>query len=222
MSASEQLEKINERTRELVTLQYNTYNRSLVPLMHQHGIVVIDAFEDLSESQAAFVDRYFEDNVYPVLTPMAVDASRPFPLIRNKTLNIAALLTGKKTEDETVFATVQVPSVLPRLVQIPSEGETKSFILLEQIIERNIGILFSNYNVLCAYPYRIMRNADLTIDEDEASDLLKEIENKLKMRQWGEVIRLEIEEKVDKKLLKFLKTELKVSDEDIFQIAEWN
>ena len=81
MSASEQLEKINERTRELVTLQYNTYNRSLVPLMHQHGIVVIDAFEDLSESQAAFVDRYFEDNVYPVLTPMAVDASRPFPLI---------------------------------------------------------------------------------------------------------------------------------------------
>ena len=219
MTASEQLEKINERTRELVTLQYNTYNRSLVPLMHQHGIVVMDAFEDLSESQAAFVDRYFEDNVYPVLTPMAVDASRPFPLIRNKTLNIAALLTGKKTEDETVFATVQVPSVLPRLVQIPSEGETKSFILLEQIIERNIGILFSNYKVLCAYPYRIMRNADLTIDEDEASDLLKEIENKLKMRQWGEVIRLEIEEKVDKKLLKFLKTELKVSDEDIFQIA---
>ena len=219
MTASEQLEKINERTRELVTLQYNTYNRSLVPLMHQHGIVVMDAFEDLSEAQAAFVDRYFEDNVYPVLTPMAVDASRPFPLIRNKTLNIAALLTGKKTEDETVFATVQVPSVLPRLVQIPSEGETKSFILLEQIIERNIGILFSNYKVLCAYPYRIMRNADLTIDEDEASDLLKEIENKLKMRQWGEVIRLEIEEKVDKKLLKFLKTELKVSDEDIFQIA---
>ena len=96
MSASEQLEKINERTRELVTLQYNTYNRSLVPLMHQHGIVVIDAFEDLSESQAAFVDRYFEDNVYPVLTPMAVDASRPFPLIRNKTLNIAALLSKKK------------------------------------------------------------------------------------------------------------------------------
>ena len=95
MSASEQLEKINERTRELVTLQYNTYNRSLVPLMHQHGIVVIDAFEDLSESQAAFVDRYFEDNVYPVLTPMAVDASRPFPLIRNKTLNIAALLSKK-------------------------------------------------------------------------------------------------------------------------------
>ena len=219
MTATEQLSAINKQARELVNIQYSTFSRSLMPLLHKEGIYLLDAHEDLSEEQARFVDRYFMENVYPVLTPMAVDASRPFPLIRNKTLNIAALLTGKKTEDETVFATVQVPSVLPRLVQIPSEGETKSFILLEQIIERNIGILFSNYKVLCAYPYRIMRNADLTIDEDEASDLLKEIENKLKMRQWGEVIRLEIEEKVDKKLLKFLKTELKVSDEDIFQIA---
>ena len=219
MTATEQLSAINKQARELVNIQYSTFSRSLMPLLHKEGIYLLDAHEDLNEEQARFVDRYFMENVYPVLTPMAVDASRPFPLIRNKTLNIAALLTGKKTEDETVFATVQVPSVLPRLVQIPSEGETKSFILLEQIIERNIGILFSNYKVLCAYPYRIMRNADLTIDEDEASDLLKEIENKLKMRQWGEVIRLEIEEKVDKKLLKFLKTELKVSDEDIFQIA---
>lgn len=223
MSASEQLEKINERTRELVTLQYNTYNRSLVPLMHQHGIVVIDAFEDLSESQAAFVDRYFEDNVYPVLTPMAVDASRPFPLIRNKTLNIAALLSkkkGKAEKEEIEFATVQVPSVLPRLVHIPSEdGNEKTFILLEQVIERNIDKLFLNYDVLCAYPYRVMRNADLSIDEDEAADLLKEIQKQLKMRQWGEVIRLEAEEKMDKRLLKILKTEFDIRNEDIFSIA---
>ena len=219
MTAQEQLRAINKEARELVNTQYSTFTRSLVPLMNKEGIYLLDAHEDLNEEQARFVDRYFMENVYPVLTPMAVDASRPFPLIRNKTLNIAALLTGKQKDDETVFATVQVPSVLPRLVQIPGEENTTSFILLEQIIERNIGILFSNYKVLCAYPYRIMRNADLTIDEDEASDLLKEIENKLKMRQWGEVIRLEIEEKVDKKLLKFLKSELKVSDEDIFQIA---
>ena len=218
MTASEQLEKINERTRELVTLQYNTYNRSLVPLMHQHGIVVMDAFEDLSEAQAAFVDRYFEDNVYPVLTPMAVDASRPFPLIRNKTLNIAALLSkkkGKAEKEEIEFATVQVPSVLSRLVHIPSEdGNEKTFILLEQVIERNIDKLFLNYDVLCAYPYRVMRNADLSIDEDEAADLLKEIQKQLKMRQWGEVIRLEVEDGIDKKLLNFLKDELKVKNAD--------
>ena len=222
MTATEQLDAINEQTRELVSLQYNTYNRSLVPLMHQNNIYVIDAFEDLSEEQANFVDRYFQDNVYPVLTPMAVDASRPFPLIRNKTLNIAALLS-KKTEkgkkEEIEFATVQVPSVLPRIVQIPSENpEDKVYILLEQMIERNIDKLFLNYKVLSACPYRVMRNADLSIDEDEASDLLKEIQKQLKMRQWGEVIRLEVEDGIDRKLLNFLKTELKVAEQDIFKI----
>lgn len=219
MTAEEQLTAINQSVRELVSTQYSTYMRSLVPLLNKEGIYVMDAHEDLTEEQGAFVDRYFMENVYPVLTPMAVDASRPFPLIRNKTLNIAALLRSKQNSEETVFATVQVPGVLPRLVRIPGKENTTVFILLEQIIERNIGKLFSNYKVLCAHPYRIMRNADLTIDEDEASDLLKEIENKLKMRQWGEVIRLEIEDKADKKLLKFLKSEFKVADEDIFHIA---
>ncbi len=222
MTATEQLSVINQQTRKLVTDQYNTYMRSLIPLLKKEGICIMDSHEDLTEQQAEFVDRYFMENVYPVLTPMAVDASRPFPLIRNKTLNIAALLVSKhakKEKDEIVFATVQVPSVLPRVVRIPSGENESVFILLEQIIERNIGVLFSNYQVECAYPYRVMRNADLTIDEDEASDLLKEIQSKLKMRQWGEVIRLEIEDKADKRLLRFLRSELKVAEEDIFEIA---
>lgn len=222
MTASQQLDEINEHTRELVTSQYNTYNRSLVPLLNHHKIYIVDAFEHLTEKQAEFVDHYFEDNVYPVLTPMAVDASRPFPLIRNKTLNLAALLSkkkGKNDKQEIEFATVQVPGVLPRLVHIPSENEDETtFILLEQIIERNIDKLFLNYDVLCAYPYRVMRNADLSIDEDEAADLLKEIQKQLKMRQWGEVIRLEVEDGIDKKLLNFLKDELKVAEQDIFKI----
>ena len=222
MTATEQISAINQQTRKLVTDQYNTYMRSLIPLLKKEGICIMDSHEDLTEQQAEFVDRYFMENVYPVLTPMAVDASRPFPLIRNKTLNIAALLVSKhakKEKDEIVFATVQVPSVLPRVVRIPSGENESVFILLEQIIERNIGVLFSNYQVECAYPYRVMRNADLTIDEDEASDLLKEIQSKLKMRQWGEVIRLEIEDKADKRLLRFLRSELKVAEEDIFEIA---
>lgn len=217
MTATEQLEAISEKTKELVELQYSTYNRSLVPLMQTNHIRIIDSFETLTEEQAAFVDRYFLESVYPVLTPMAVDASRPFPLIRNKTLNIAALL--KKKEGDVEFATVQVPSVLPRLVEIPGiDAEEKCFILLEQIIEKNIDKLFLNYKVLCAYPYRVMRNADLTIDEEEAEDLLKEIEKQLKKRQWGEVIRLEVEHNIDKKLLNILKAELKVANQDIFKI----
>jgi polyphosphate kinase len=219
MTATEQLAAINQATRELVDEQYAAFMRSLLPQMQKEGIRLIDAHEDLSEEQKTFVDRYFMEDIYPVLTPMAVDASRPFPLIRNKSLNIAALLLNKKAKtEETVFATVQVPGVLPRLIPIPGEEGEDCFILLEQIIERNIDKLFSNYQILCAYPYRIMRNADLTIDEEEASDLLKEIENKLKMRQRGEVIRLEVEKGMDKKLLKFLKSELKVAEEDIFRI----
>ena len=229
MTASEQLERINTATRKLVESQYNTYNRSLVPLMASNGIHIIEKYEELTDEQAAYVDRYFEEDVYPVLTPMAVDASRPFPLIRNKTLNIAALLSSKKDEkhkDAVEFATVQVPGVLPRLVPIPADAsedsgevEGRTFILLEQIIEKNIDKLFLNYHVLCAHPYRVMRNADLPIDEDEAADLLKEIQKQLKKRQWGEVIRLEVEASVDKKLLRFLKDELKVAEEDIFQIS---
>ena len=229
MTASEQLDRINTATRKLVESQYNTYNRSLVPLMAANGIHIIEKYEELTAEQAAYVDRYFEEDVYPVLTPMAVDASRPFPLIRNKTLNIAALLSSKKDEkhkDAVEFATVQVPGVLPRLVPIPAdtsensgEVEGRTFILLEQIIEKNIDKLFLTYHVLCAHPYRVMRNADLPIDEDEAADLLKEIQKQLKKRQWGEVIRLEVEASVDKKLLRFLKDELKVAEEDIFQIS---
>lgn len=223
LTAGEQLAEINLKTRELVEQQYHTYNRSLIPLMKTNQIHIIDEFENLTEQQQQYVDKYFEDSVYPVLTPMAVDASRPFPLIRNKTLNIAAFLTKKKEKgekEEVDFVTVQVPGVLPRLVAIPSENpEEKTFILLEQVIEKNMQKLFLNYEVLCAYPYRIMRNADLTIDEDEAADLLKEIQKQLKMRQWGEVIRLEVEDKIDKKLLRFLKDELKVAEEDVFKIS---
>ena len=220
MTAAEQLEAINTATRELVDAQYSTYNRSMLPLLKARDIEIIQAHEDLNEKQAAFADAYFEETVYPVLTPMALDASRPFPLIRNKTLNIAALIKRKGTDEKEIqFATVQVPSVLPRIVEIPSEKEGgRTFLLLEQIIERNMSKLFLNFKVVCAFPYRIMRNADLPIDEDEAADLLKEIQKQLKKRQWGEVIRLEVEEGVNEKLLTILKKELNVKSEDVFNI----
>ena len=221
MTAQEQLDAINQDTRALVERQYSTYSRSLVPLLHSQGIEIVNAHEELTPEQAAYVDHYFQENVYPVLTPMAVDASRPFPLIRNKSLNIAALLSKKdEKKAETEFATVQVPSVLPRIIQIPSTADgMQTFLLLEQVIERNIHQLFLNYHVLCAYPYRIMRNADLSIDEDEAEDLLQEIQKQLKKRQWGEVIRLEVEEKIDKRLLKILEQDLHIASEDIYKIA---
>ena len=229
LTPTQQLEAIHESTRKLVDQQYSMFNRSLLPIMKEKGIRLIGAYEDLNEEQSVYVDRYFAEQVYPVLTPMAVDASRPFPLIRNKSLNIAALIRRKdhgsrllKTKgkkDELEFATVQVPSGLPRLVAIPSEKDERyTFLLLEQVIEKNLDKLFLNYDVVCAYPYRIMRNADLSFDEDEASDLLKEIQKQLSKRQWGQVIRLEVEDKVDKRLLKILEENFEIEEMNVYRI----
>ena len=219
MAPQMQLEAISKKTHDLVNTQYTTYNRSLKPMLRQNGLTIIDSYEDLSESQRSYVDQYFQQDVYPVLTPMAVDSSRPFPLIRNKSLNIGALISDKEDESEYDFATVQVPSVLPRFIEIPSgEKGHKTLILLEQVIEMNIQNLFLNYKVICAYPYRIMRNADLSIDEEDAADLLKEIQKQLKRRQWGEVIRLEVEDGIDKRLLKILKKAMNVGEASIYRI----
>ncbi len=217
MTATEQLVAIGGKTHQLVEDQYKTYNRMLLPLLKQHGLRIVTAHEQLTAEEAAFADRYFEETVYPVLTPMAVDSSRPFPLIRNKSLNIAALVRKKKGDGELEFAMVRVPSVLPRVVELPSQ-EGKAIIYLEEIIERNIDKLFLNYDIISSHPFRVMRNADLSIDEDEAEDLLKEIEKKLKERQWGEVIRLDIEERADKRLVKMLKKELSIGNEEIYEI----
>ena len=225
LTPQEQLDQISAKTHDLVDMQYSTYNRSLVPALRQNGLRVIMAHEDLTEAEAAYADEYFQHNVYPVLTPMAFDSSRPFPLIRNKTLNIAALLKKKAGKGgELEFAMVQVPSVIPRIVELPREmdedgREVRVVILLEEIIERNMPTLFLNYDIVAAHPFRIMRNADLTIDEEEAVDLLEEIQKQLKKRQWGEAIRLEIESNVDKRLLKILKKELSISGQDIFNIS---
>ena len=220
MTPQEQLSQLNQATHELVGLQYSTYTRSLLPLLEKNGLHVIQAHEDLTREEAEYVDRYFKDNVYPVLTPMAVDSSRPFPLIRNKSLNLGALVQKKGEDAELEFATVQVPSVLPRIVEIPVEsGCKRRVILLEEIIEKNIEKLFLNYHIVCVHPFRIMRNADLTIEEDEAADLLKEIEKQLKKRQWGQAIRLEVEAGIDGRLLEVIEKELNIPEEDIYQIA---
>lgn len=222
MTPKEQLSAISEALHEFTQTQYSTYNRSLLPLLAKEHITVLTSFEQMNDEEASFADNFFMEKVYPVLTPMAVDASRPFPLIRNKSLNIAALIKTKNQSEEEMepeleFATVQVPSVMGRIVQLPCTEGVK-LILLEEIIRRNISKLFLNYDVISTAAYRIERNADLSIDEEEAEDLLQEIEKQLKQRQWGEAIKLEVSEEIDKYLLKYLKKELAISDEEIYKI----
>lgn len=235
MTAKEQLDAVIAATHQLVEEQYNTYNRSLLPLLAINGLEVIEHHEDLNEEDAKYVDRYFQDNVYPVLTPMAVDSSRPFPLIRNKSLNLGALVAKKEEEKglirrhlfqkknstaqkELELAMVQIPSVIPRIVQLPEKNGVKRVILLEQVVERNMDKLFLNYDIECVFPFRIMRNADLSIEEDDAADLLKEIEKQLKMRQWGQAIRLEVEKGMDQRLMEIIEKELMIEEQDIYDI----
>ncbi len=222
LSATEQLRLITEQAGKLVDSQYNCYMKSLVPLLKEEGIVIIDKPANLSAKQMEFVRDYFVEQVFPVLTPMAHDASRPFPLIRNKSLNIAAAIEAKEgaQSEDVEFATVQVPSVLPRLIPIPSEGEAKNtFILLEQMIIACIDLLFMGYKVKSTAAYRVMRNADFELDEDETSDLLAEIESKIKQRQRGDVIRLEIDDSCHKNLLGYLMENLDVKEEDVYKIS---
>ena len=216
MKPAAQLKAVMAETHEFVALQSSTFNRSLMPALEKEGLTILTSHEQMNEEQCRYADTFFDEDVYPVLTPMAVDPARPFPLIRNKSLNLCVLVKSEENEEEQ-FATVQVPSVLNRIIELPSDGK-RTVILLEKIIERNLFKLFENHKVLCAHPYRITRNADLYIDEDDASDLLKEIQKQLKQRQRGEAIRLEIEEKSDKRILKFLKKQLNVEQEEVFDI----
>ncbi len=222
MTAQEQLRALNEKMQAFCEKQYTTYNRALLPKLSEEGLEII-SFSELSEKEMDFLEEYFHKNIYPVLTPMAIDSSRPFPLIQNKTLNIAALIKSrnkdKKEKKEYDIATVQVPSVLPRVILLPQKDRPKRkcrVILLENVIEHYLDVLFLNHEIICSAPYRIMRNADLSIDEDDAEDLLKEIEKSLKMRQWGEVIKFEYEERMDKRLVKYLKKQFKVHSCDMY------
>lgn len=217
MTAKEQLEAISEKTHKLVDMQYSTYTRSLMPLLAKIGVKVIERNE-LNESQLKFVTSYFRDEIFPILTPMAVDSSRPFPLIQNKVLNICALIKRNHNDNMTGFVTVPVPTICPRLIKLPSENGESVFILIEEIIQLFINELFTNYEIIDSGVYRVMRDADIPIDEDDSEDLLQEIQKNLKERERSEVIRLEIDESVNEKLLKILKKELNIKNDDAYLI----
>ena len=227
LNQMEQLQKIKSAVKDLITMQYATYNRSLHYELAKIGVELIDKYENLSETQKIYVDNYFEKNVSPVLTPIAVDMSSPFPLISNKTLNISMLLKRKKKENdnkynnfgEFFFGNVEVPSILGRLIKIPNTAESKiSFILLENIIKSNINKLFNNYEVIAVNTIRVMRNADMPLDERDMDTLLDQIEKGLENRQYGDVLRLEVDDEIDSRLLNIIKTNVEVKDEDIFRI----
>ena len=171
LNPKEAMSKITQRAHLMVADQYNCYHRSLVKALKKEDIKLVNR-KILNKNQLIFVQNYYLQNVYPVLTPLVVDKSRPFPLILNKSQNIALLITKNELE---LFATVQVPAVLPRLVEIRSVSKGKTFILLEEIIKMNLEGLFRGHQIIAIGSYRITRNADLNWDEEGAEALLETI-----------------------------------------------
>lgn len=213
----QQLGLIAEIVQKMVKKQYSIFNRSIRPTLEKSGFHLL-AREQLSAEQKNYLGGYFLKQLFPALTPMAVDRSRPFPLVLNRSLNLAVLVEDD-SELEPVFATVQVPSVLPRLLELPkADKDGSSFILLEDVILLFIDQLFSRKKILAVSPYRITRNSDLQFAEEDAADLVKEIEKSLKRRRWGAALRLEIDAGADQRILSFLKKSLEIRSRDIYQI----
>ncbi len=214
MTAKEQLTAISEKVHDLVQRQYNTLNRLLMPQLDANNINILN-FNQLSKEQKEYTKIYFNTTLFPILTPMAVDNSRPFPLLANKSLN---LIVEIKNEEKEQFALVQIPSVVPRIVKLPFKDGKTQLIFLEEIIKNYIGKLFNGQQVLSAYCFRVTRDADLDFDEEESRDLLVEIENSIKQRKWGEPVRLEMDKNMCESSYKFLKKQLNLSSEEIYKV----
>lgn len=220
LTPKEQLAKIAERTQALVRRQTEVYRHLIYDLLPQHNVHIAD-IKDLNSTQKAFINEMFAETIFPVLTPVAVDAYRPFPTLLGKTLNLLVLLEQDETDLESreKVAIVQVPSVLDRYIKVPSAEGESVVVLLEDVIVAHIEKLFYGYSVKSAQAFRLTRNADLTIHEEGARDLLVEIEKELKKRKWGVGSRLEVREgEMNEEVLNYLLDEFEIEESDVFHI----
>jgi polyphosphate kinase len=211
--------RLIKRATQMVHDQYRTY-REVFRSLSREGIF-IRSLDELNVTQTKAVSDYFHEIVFPVLTPMAVDQSRPFPLVHTKELYLAVLLRqeGDPAEEEPLFAIVQVPSILPRFVPVPGRINSKKteFVLLEDLIEQFIDTLFNGYIPFSVNPFRLTRDADITLNEEDAEDLLEEIEKELRRRRWGIPVRLEVSKGMHPYALEMLTEELEIED-NLFEI----
>lgn len=215
LTVSEQIASIADLTQELVKLQYRLYKKIIAQITESDIFIV--PLDSLTEKEKEWTRNYFLDTIYPVITPLAVDASHPFPFLSNRSLNIAISLTA--TKGETKMAVVQVPAVLPRLVEVGSHTKKKKIVFLEDIIKAYCQHLFVGHKVKDMAAFRITRNADLFIDEEDAEDLLAEVEKSLRQRKHGDAVRLEIDKACNHRLREAIIDAVKVGDCDVYEIA---
>jgi polyphosphate kinase len=212
------LDRIDKRTHSLVSDQYRVLRDEVMPAMAAHRIECVD-YSELSDAEREHVEKYFADRIYPILTPLAIDPGHPFPHVHNKSINIAMLLESIDSGAfKQLFGVVQVPSVVERTVQLPEENGNQRFILLEDLIAAHAGDLFGGFRIAAQAVFRVTRNTDLTIDEDEVEDLLNAIEESLRERRRREAVRLEIGAGADDKFMQLLGEALELEPRDIYVV----
>nr|QGT51116.1 polyphosphate kinase [uncultured Firmicutes bacterium] len=213
LTPKEAFMRITERAKRLMRELYAIYN-SMRDELSACGIEVL-YHSEYSPEQAEYLADYFDRMIYPVLTPMAVDSSRPFPFLANKSLNLGIYLRNPKKKKKPHFAVVQVPSVLPAALNLPADSGKHALTPLAEVIRQNLDKLFVGQEILACHEFRIIRNADLTLEEEGAADLLKSIEKTLKERQWGRAVKLEVCEDMDSAMIKMLRQELELERAEV-------
>jgi polyphosphate kinase len=220
----QQLEAIGKRLRPLLHRQYQHFERELSPLLVDKGIHILNYFE-LNQEQRKYLQYYFEEQIFPVLTPLAVDPGHPFPYISNLSLSLAVVMKHPETGAE-LFARVKVPQVLPRFINMPPELSSESEgqmhwtgIPIEQLIGHNLDALFPGMDIQECHTFRVTRNADIALAEDDADDLLLAIEQELRKRRLGgSVVRVEVNTNTPTHIVAMLKDELDLEDSDVYPI----
>ena len=219
LTPKEQLEKVNDLTHELVKKEYHCWKTKIVPGLKKEGII-IKPTEELAKEELAWLDKYFKKQVYPTLTPLVIDHAHPFPHFTNKGLNILVHLAPNKGEsDEDKMALIPVPRILPRIISIGGRKyKNPCYVFLSDILRNYADKLFPGYKVLGSWEFRISRNSDLYIDEEEVENLLDKIEEELHKLQKGAAVRLEIRKGIPKKILNELLEAIELEEKYVFQI----
>jgi len=215
LNSAQQLQQIRKALEPLVTMQHEFFENTLRPELFKHGVKLLD-YKDIDKKHQRYLKNYFQEKLFPVLTPLAVDPAHPFPYISNLSLSLVVIVRDRETKEEK-FARVKVPNILPRFVKIP-ETDGHTFVPLEQVIANNLDALFSGMEILNYYPFRVTRDAELDIEEEEADDLISALQEELRKQKFGPVVRMEIAKDIPAETRKQLIEQLGISEVDVYDI----
>ena len=215
LDPDKQLKVIRDALVPLVRMQHDFFENTLRPELHKHKVKLLD-YKDIDKKHQRYLKTYFQEKLFPVLTPLAVDPAHPFPYISNLSLNLVVIVRDRETGEQN-FARVKVPNVLPRFVKIP-EMDAHTFVTLEQVIAHNLEALFPGMEILNYYPFRITRDAELDIEEEEADDLISALQEELRKQKFGPVVRMEIASDVPPEIRKKLIEQLSITEADVYDI----